>query len=272
MNQVFTYIVKLKYDSVMKQLMYLFLLLCLLGIASQIHAENLKPSIEFTDSYLSGRELSQEKGKPLVVYFFENGNTACEEMKSIWHSKSVVEKLNDNYVCSRVNINHFDGETLKKYHKIESAPAVIILSPSGKVKRRINTKMSENEFIAFLNGNASSIQSSAEQQKTTVASSEEDENETVKEEKPKTNASESSLKNAFTIQIGVYSTAVNARSKVTDLKRIFNEPIRSIETTNSSKTLYRVVIGEFPDRPTADSYLQLVKKYDIKGFVKSLPL
>ncbi len=289
----------------MKHLLFLFCLFCLLIIASSIHAESGDTHINFTESYLSGRELSQKLDKPLVVYFYEENNDACTEMKTVWQDEKVAEIIARKFIISKVNIHYFDGETLRKYHKIQTAPAIIILAPSGTVLRRINTSLTQGELLAFLQGSASSSSSrtsdisatqptpqaretsiSTSEPATSLASTTTSSSSTtiqpattlkysapVQSDKP--SSSENSIATEapaqkYTIQVGAFSTTENAQSRKTQLERIFNEPVFVVKDKESENPLYRVLVGDFTVKNKASNYLQLVKKYGVNGFVKAI--
>lgn len=262
----------------MKHLLFLLCLIFLLGIASQVEAEVNLPHVRFTDSYLSGREISEKSGKPLLVYFYNNEKQACRKINELWKDPEVATILSDKFICARVNIRYFDGEVLKKYHKIEEAPAIIILAPDGKTKRRINTALNKAGLMAFITGEASSItynHPSTDKVENASESSRTDTEETVQKNKPaqvKEKPIQVHNSGVFTIQTGVFSTMENAEQKVKQLERYFNEPIHTLIDNSSSRKLYRVVIGEFNNKQDAEHYLQLIKRYNIKGFVKTVHL
>lgn len=256
----------------MKHLAYLFFVLCLLLISATIKAESVPTDIKFTDSYLSGREMSKKADKPLLVYFYDIDKSSYSTINDLWNDTEVSEIVAQNYICSRVNIHYFDGETLKKYHKIDEAPALILLSPTGKVLRRINSEYNKEELIAFLQG----VSQPASKNKVDEIEENMDAKPSPIEaphyEKPTAKVSKTESHTGFTIQVGVFGSRENAAARVAELERIFNEPVRFIPIQQNSKELYRVCIGNFNTEADSRNYLKLVTKYGIEGLVKSLPL
>ncbi len=272
----------------MKHFAYLFLVLCLLIISATIKAAPATGEVEFAESYLSGRELSKKVDKPLLVYFYDDNNIHCGAVDKLWHDEEIADLASSQYICSRVNIHHFDGETLQKYHKINEAPALILLSPQGKIIRRINSDINKADLLAFLNGTAISNNGTTIKNNSETAvpkPSGRSSGSFVPSSRNHTQSSSTAIvppaatenvqhstTESYTIQIGVYSSKENAETRIAELRRMFNEPIKVISDSSGNKTLYRVVLGEFSSMNESKDYLQLVNKYGIEGFVKSLPL
>lgn len=73
----------------------------------------------------------------------------------------------------------------------------------------------------------------------------------------------------FTIQTGVFGDYQNAINEVNRLESLLRRPV-SLTAFNppNSKPTYRITIGSFSSRQTAESYLQYLRSKGVTGFVK----
>lgn len=73
----------------------------------------------------------------------------------------------------------------------------------------------------------------------------------------------------FTIQAGVFGDYQNAINEVNRLENLLRRPVLlTAFTPPNSKPTYRITIGSFSSRQTAESYLQYLRSKGVTGFVK----
>ncbi len=92
--------------------------------------ESSSSSIKWLD-YNQGMKKANETGKPIILYFYANGDEykACREMeKQLYKNSEIIEKSN-NFVMIKVDINSENGAILSKYrlNYIPYVPTVIFL-------------------------------------------------------------------------------------------------------------------------------------------------
>lgn len=77
-------------------------------------------------------------------------------------------------------------------------------------------------------------------------------------------------KKGFGVQVGVYSSYESLLTSVVQLQeQFFDNTLMSVEEMNG-KTVYKVVLGPFPDRKTAEGYKKALKAKKIQGFIIDL--
>jgi rare lipoprotein A len=79
-------------------------------------------------------------------------------------------------------------------------------------------------------------------------------------------------KNGFGVQVASMSQYESVMKQVADLQgKWFNNILVSVEKNKAGETSYKLILGPFPDRATADSYKEdLKKKKKMDGFVVDL--
>ncbi len=78
-------------------------------------------------------------------------------------------------------------------------------------------------------------------------------------------------KEGFALQVATFSSYPNVVKYATDLQgKWFDDLLIKMDPASGGKTVYKVLIGPFPDKNAAVSYQQFAKKKGIDGFVVAL--
>lgn len=72
----------------------------------------------------------------------------------------------------------------------------------------------------------------------------------------------------FTIQAAVFGDYGNAVNEVNRLEELLRRPVNLAASVQSGKTMYKITIGNFSSRQTADDYLRYLQSKSISGFVR----
>lgn len=73
----------------------------------------------------------------------------------------------------------------------------------------------------------------------------------------------------FTIQAAVFGDYSNAVNEVNRLEGLLRRPVNLAASEQNGKTMYKITIGNFSNRQTADDYLRYLQSKSISGFVKT---
>ncbi len=87
-------------------------------------------------------------------------------------------------------------------------------------------------------------------------------------EKPVISAPRSS--GNYAIQIGVYGDFDNAERSRNRMENKFTQGVRITELRQNGKTLYRVMVGAFETKESAEKYLLYLENQGVRGFVKNI--
>jgi len=73
----------------------------------------------------------------------------------------------------------------------------------------------------------------------------------------------------YTIQAAVFGDYSNAVNEVNRLEGLLRRPVNLAASVQHGKTLYKITIGNFSSRQTADDYMRYLQTKSISGFVKT---
>lgn len=77
-------------------------------------------------------------------------------------------------------------------------------------------------------------------------------------------------RSGYTIQIGAYSNYSSVQQESKKFKRRFNKEVYIFPIKSKGRTIYKMVIGAFPNKSEANTFLYELKRASIDGFVKNL--
>ncbi len=72
----------------------------------------------------------------------------------------------------------------------------------------------------------------------------------------------------FTVQTGVFSDYGNALNEVNRLENLLRRPVNLTALMQNGKTVYKITVGSFSSRRTAEDYLNYLRSKDVSGFVR----
>lgn len=253
--------------------------------------------IAFLDNDLRTAKLKAAKeGKLIFLDFWASYCTPCRMMEEYTFSDpSVSQYVRDNYIPVKIDIQSFDGYDLKNQYKISLLPTIIVLNSKGVQVGRHEETFSASKFISVLKNydepknrkkiapnteggyNKATGYSNASFSNRPIAASTSATNNT---EKPiskvsadnhgaKSNRTATVASNAFTIQIGAFSSEYELKEAINSTKEKYSGTQRMFvsKRRENNKLIYRILIGHFNNRQQATSFLQ---SKGIKGFVRAL--
>jgi len=102
------------------------------------------------------RSLATNQHKPMLVDFYTEWCGPCKQMeKTVFPDDSVQTVLKTRFILAKINGDDpVLGDTLKKQFGIRAYPTYIILSPTGKERRRHIGFMVKENLIKWLNDSA----------------------------------------------------------------------------------------------------------------------
>ena len=243
-----------------------FVALCLLiTFTTQSYANTTPSNIEFyKGSMVDAQKKAKKEGKLFFVDFYADWCAPCKWMEETsFNDRKVFSMLNENYVSLKVNIDEFEGFSLKQEYKVRYLPTILIFDANGKLIDRIEETLSPRKLHETLkkhnDGNPykpkkKAINSSPSQQSKTA------ENPT-NFVYPK--------KDTYRVQVGLYSDFKKTFKYVNELKETFAEPIIVLNDYHDGKIVYKVMIGEFTEPGLAQDYVNILNsEFGISGLVK----
>lgn len=167
----------------------------------------------WAENYIKARKSAIELNRPYVILFSEANCTACQGMKNNFDKPAIQSVMNQSFVGLTVDVNDFDGLTLKEYYKVKHLPTLIIFSPRGDILHRYNQVLSEEQLLRALLRPEQNVF-------------------------PESNQTTSSSAEATSIQVGVFSNEEGAAEMRDRLIRVCSVPPRIVRDGTHHKVVF----------------------------------
>lgn len=231
--------------------------------------ENPFASISLT----TAKEIAQVESKYVFIDFYADWCVPCKWMDETTYSdRNVINTLQNDFVSVKVNIDDFDGFTLKEEYNVKVLPTVIVLDQNGKVVRRYEESMSPSKLkdILFeISGNNNSINHNENISPSELKKNDNFENLKNDNRTLDSNATVKTNK-SYRVQVGAFTDYANTLNLVDNLNEQFDEPVIVLNNYINNVTVYKVFVGDFEKHEEADRLKNSIsKKFGVKGFVKS---
>lgn len=92
-----------------------------------------------------------KEGKLFFVDFYADWCAPCKWMdETTFSDQGITSMLNSNYVSLKVNIDEFEGFSLKQQYKIKYLPTILIFNAEGELIDRIEETLSPRQMLVIL--------------------------------------------------------------------------------------------------------------------------
>ncbi len=231
----------------------------------------------------SAKTTAKAEGKLYFYDFVASWCTPCRWMdESTYTNEELAAFVNSNYVPVKVDIDDFDGFSLKEQYNIKVLPTIIIFNQAGKVLYRIEESLSASKMLEIMktyataaNGLGKKIPQEAAVPKpktdtpiiTRPALPDTKPEAPIKPTKPKENTATYSTitslykvdisrqpTKGFSLQVGSYGMYDNVVKAIEEYKQKYNLPvIMRVENLGGTIT-YKLLVGEFKTKEEAVKY------------------
>jgi len=230
-------------------------------------------------SLTTAKEMAQAEGKFVFIDFYADWCVPCKWMdETTYTDENVVETLRNGFVSVKVNIDDFDGYSLKEEYDVRILPTLIVLDQNGKVVKRFEESMSPSKLKDILVDIAGDSPRVVINHKTNVSPKE------IKKNDNRTFNNGSNLKNdnrpldktvivktnkSYRVQVGVYTDYANTLNLVDNINANLDEPVVVLNSYLNNKTVYKVFVGDYNDIDDARKLKNVIStKFGLNGFVK----
>lgn len=220
-------------------------------------------------SLTTAKEIASAQGKYVFIDFYADWCVPCKWMdETTYTDQRVINTLKTQFIPVKINIDDFDGYTLKEEYNVKVLPTVIVLDPSGRVIKRFEESLSPsklNDVLVGIAGNSNQDinQNIVDQQKT---------NKELNLNDNRTNENPVAVKTdkSYRVQVGVFTDYANTLKLVDNFNETFNEPIVVMNSYLNNKTVYKVVVGDYKSYEQAETLRnKILNKMKIKGIIKT---
>ena len=263
----------------------------------------------FKGSLNKAKDIAAQEGKLYFVQFTASWCEPCRWMDEVtYKDPSVITYINQNYVPVKVDIDDFDGFAYKQKYNIRMLPSILVFSSEGELLEKYEESLPPTTLLKILKSHNTSDnrtsptsyeQASASKanhspikdniSRTALKPSNSLLVATTEKPKPVLESSVANNKieegeglynfkvtrhpsNGFSVQIGVYSEYGNVLQKAAKVQDRFDKQMIVHIGRVNEKTIYKVMVGEFPNRETANAYRKKIEAKGVNGIVKDLSL
>ena len=252
--------------------------LLLLVFNSNVFANKVDSPFE-SISLTTAKEIAQAEGKYVFIDFYADWCVPCKWMdETTYADKNIVKTLKDRFVSVKVNIDDFDGYSLKEEYNVRDLPTVIVLDQRGRVIKRFEESMAPAKLKDILDGIAGEISNTDTTHETNISPKD------IKSNDNRNFNNGSDLKNdnrtldntvivktnkSFRVQVGVYTDYANTINLVDNINAKLDEPVVVLNGYLNNKTVYKVYVGDYDSIEKARSLKDNIKsKLGLNGFIK----
>lgn len=226
-------------------------------------------------SLTTAKEMAKAEGKYIFIDFYADWCVPCKWMDETTYTDSnVLNALKSDFVSVKINIDDFDGYTLKEEYNVTVLPTVIVLDVNGKVVRRFEESMSPTKLkdvLIEVSGNEN-INIKHNENISPVGTRIND-NDNLKKNDNRTFEEDHAIvktNTSYRVQVGVYTDYANTVNIVDNLNAKFDEPVVVLNSYLNKQTVYKIIVGDFEDSQSAALLKEeIFNKFGIKGFVTS---
>ncbi len=232
-------------------------------------------------SLTTAKEIARTQNKYVFIDFYADWCVPCKWMDETTYSDQRISKaLKSDFISLKVNIDDFDGYTLKEDYRVNVLPTVVVLDNNGKVIRRFEESMSPskmNDVLAQLSGKDYKIieedNAMINEENIAPGSGSSSSNGNLNDVNNDNNYFDSNVTvettNSYRVQVGVYTDYANTERIVNEFNSKFDEPIMILNNYLDNTIVYKVVAGDYQDVADARTLkASIEEKMGIKGFVK----
>ncbi len=229
-------------------------------------------------SLTTAKEMAMTQNKYIFIDFYADWCVPCRWMDETTYSdQRILKALKTDFVSVKVNIDDFDGYSLKEEYKVKVLPTVIVLDNEGKVIRRFEESMSPSkmsDMLTQLSGNEYKIinnENVAPSNSPNIAPGSNFNTEYDKLNDNRNDNSEAAVKTtkSYRVQVGVFTDYANTEKIVDEFNNKFDEPTVILNDYLNNRTVYKVIVGDYEDIAGAQRLKRdIEEKMGIKTFVK----
>ncbi len=91
-----------------------------------------------------------KKNSSYFVYFYSNNCNTCNTVDNSFAQTDVAKVANFSFPGLKVDINSKEGTSLATQFSVTKTPAIVFLSPSGDVYRKVEEAVDNQDLVAMM--------------------------------------------------------------------------------------------------------------------------
>ncbi len=255
-----------------KSVFYSFFL-AFLTLNFEVLASHKVPVFSITN-LAEARKVASEQGKIVLVDFCASWCKPCQWMeKTTYKDEKVRETLSSDFITVKIDIDEAEGFELKKIYDVKFLPTILVFSPHGDLIDRIEQALSPHKFIDLVlsykdsdGGKGQHALNKSPKEEISRGSNYLPQN--VYNTLSNNDNEQKQSRPSYKVQVGTFTSYEVAEDMVKNLRKFFVEPITVIYDYEQNVPVFKVRIGQFGDKNSANFFKGLIKdEYNMDGFV-----
>ncbi len=225
-----------------------------------------------------------QEGKLYMVDFVANYCYMCKMMdETTFKDSRVVDYMDKYYIPVKINIEDFDGIMWKQEYNVRLLPTIMLFNSKGEVVARYEESMGGTKMLEILKQYNTPANRTVVNTSSSSTSNPSPAPPPVVEEPAAapvisagTGLFEFTVKRTssagYGVQIGVFAEYGNVLREVEKLEEKFNKKVLVNINQLNGKTVYKVIVGKFNSRSSANAFKKTMESKGVAGYVADLSL
>lgn len=238
-----------------------------------VMSSNLFASFEYpfrAGNFEEAEKLAKKEGKPLLVDFYATWCGPCKWMEeTTFQDPGVKELMHQEYISVRINIDEFDGYTLKSKYDVRYLPTLLIFN-NGRVVERIEETLGVIRLTNLLQTHKSPSSAKKEvkevntnpKEKAKPVASLTTQNQLTSQQSLSEGEIASNFKpssHVYTLQVGAFSKLDGARKVESELKKHFMDNCEIRNDYIGNQAVNKVFFGSYVTKEDAEEARKKIK-------------
>ena len=225
---------------------HFFIILSIVCISTSLSFAGKYKLVYHEGTLKTAKNLAETENKLLLVKFYADWCVPCKWMdETTFSDPDIVNKINNNFVALKVNIDDFDGFSLRQELAVSVLPTLIIYDSKGNMVKRIEETLPTSRMAVTLDNtirnNGNKIVHKINQSPTKIVKA-----------PAKTPFIDNQAK-SFKLQLGVFKGFENTMNFLEDIKEKVDDQALVLHDYKDGNTMYKVLIGNYKTVTEAES-------------------
>ena len=259
--------------------------LFILFISFSIIGYNAFGLVQFSDFSIDEiKDAAGQEGKLYFVNFTAKWCAPCKFMdKYTYTDERLGNFIEENYIAKKLDINSFDGYSLKKEYEVKTLPSVIVFNSKGEMVGKYESSMSAGKMLWILEDhNIPANRVKLPPKPKPEPEVEEPIVEVVKETStkviiPQEREIEFTTKGGTTptalkyrIQVGAFLNKSLLENQSKNLKSLFQSKNATVQSVKGNDAYHRLFIGSFVDFDAAMKFKEELNHAGFEAIVRQV--
>jgi thioredoxin 1 len=256
-----------------------------------------------SSSWETAQNQAKSESKLFFVDFDASYCASCRNMdESTYQDSRLASFIKDNVVALRLDVQDFDGVMWSQKYEVEALPTMLIFNQEGKLVKRLVGFKSAGQLIQEFQAAKNSVNNTPEPAPRKAPQPIAEDKPIVRPSSRATTSGSGSYNPApfggfgsasaggpsgkglyevdvrkldgskgYAVQVGVFSSQESLLDQASKVKKLFPDQPSMIHIDEMrGREVYKLLVGQFTVRSSANAFIRQVKNAGMNGLVKDL--